>query len=280
MTKQEIGRTGKIVQLPTGLIRVKKVYPDVTEARIVFQKEKITEGDQLVEIAQFGAQLSFYTGVMKIDIPDMNYDILLQDDTPIFPNYYYISLNQGEKQYAPIVGLSVEKSLGYRFKGIFDATGILNFPLMGGIGELGVGTVFHKRRWSFQLSALGGLFYMTTFQKDLKQNGIFDELIIGDKTIVFDNDPVLNIYGVAFGVKGGLGINYRIKRNAALRAAVNYRLYAPIKHWKIHIEETSGSTMESVTIGSNSKNIYELEGGMKRVNISGCEINLSFALWF
>ncbi|MCK4803359.1 MAG: hypothetical protein KAT88_02335, partial [Spirochaetes bacterium] len=40
MTKQEIGKTGRIVELPTGFVRVKKVYPDVTEAKVVFQKEK------------------------------------------------------------------------------------------------------------------------------------------------------------------------------------------------------------------------------------------------
>ena len=284
MTKQEIGKTGKIVQLPTGLIRVKNVYPDVTEARIVFQKEKITEGDQLVEVAQFGIQASFYTGFMKVDIPDMSYNFILGNDFefPPFTSSYYISLNQNKSQYAPIVGLSIEKSLGYRFKGIFDATGILNFPLLGGIGELGVGTVFHKRRLSLQLSALGGLFYMTTFQKDLKQKGILDVLIIEGKTIEFNKDPVLNIYGVSVGVKGGLGINYRVKRNVALRAAVNYRLYTPIKNWKIHIEETAGSPMESVTIDSDSPNIDKTEEseGMKKVNISGYEINLSFALWF
>jgi len=68
MTKQEIGKTGRIVELPTGLVRVKKVYPEITEAKIVYQKGKITEGDQLVEVPRFGAQLSFYTGLMKVDI--------------------------------------------------------------------------------------------------------------------------------------------------------------------------------------------------------------------
>jgi hypothetical protein len=59
MTKQEIGKTGRIVELPSGLVRVKKVYPDVTEAKVVYQKERITEGDQLVELAMMGLQLSF-----------------------------------------------------------------------------------------------------------------------------------------------------------------------------------------------------------------------------
>jgi len=38
--------------------------------------------------------------------------------------------------------------------------------------------------------------------------------------------------------------------------------------------------MESVTIGSDSEHVYELEGGMKRVNISGYEVNLSLNLRF
>jgi hypothetical protein len=50
MTKSEVGNTGRIVQIPSGLVRVRKVYPDVTEAQIVIQKERITEGDQLVEV--------------------------------------------------------------------------------------------------------------------------------------------------------------------------------------------------------------------------------------
>ncbi|MCK4804641.1 MAG: hypothetical protein KAT88_08785, partial [Spirochaetes bacterium] len=73
-----------------------------------------------------------------------------------------------------------------------------------------------------------------------------------------------------------------IKPNASIKAGVNYRLYTPIKSWWIKIEETSGSTKESVTIGSGRKNIIEDADseGMKQVKLSGYELNLSFILRF
>lgn len=143
MTKQEIGKTGRIVELPTGLVRVKKVYPDTTEAKVVFQKEKITEGDQLIEVATIGAQLSIHAGVMKVDIPDMDYNIILGDDldAPPFTSQYYISLEQSQKDYAPVAGFRISKNLGYRYKVIFDGTAVLNFPLFSGIGEIGASFV-------------------------------------------------------------------------------------------------------------------------------------------
>lgn len=282
MTKQEVGSTGRIVALPTGLIRVKKVYPDITEARIVLAKEKITEGDQLLEVARFGVQVAFSAGVMKVDIPNMNYNIILGDDAdiPPFTNQYFIELNQKEVNNALVAGLRITKDLGYRYMGVFDATALLNFPLIGGIGEIGVGTTFQKRRISLELLAQGGIFYMTTFSEDLDRNGLFPFITIDGTRIDFDQDPTLNIFGIAVGVKGGVGLSYRLKPNASLRAGVGYRLYTPIKNWKLKIVETSGGTKESVTIGSDNDNIDELEGGLKKVSITGYEIKLSFDLKF
>jgi len=290
MTKQQIGSTERIVELPTGLVRVKKVYFDISEARVVYQKERITEGDQLVEVARLGAQLSLSAGVMKVDIPDMSYDIILIGDTysGIFnissDAYYYISLDQKEVKYSPNVGIRITKNLGYRFKGVFDGVAMLNFPLFGGIGELGVGTSFYRRRLSLDLLAQGGFLYMTTFSRDLKPKNFIDKLFtslnIEGTKIDYNQYPVVSIYGVSAGVKGGAGLTYLIKPNISLRTAINYRLYTPIKNWRIKIEETSGKVMDSVTISSDSEHIYEVEGGMKRVNISGYEVNFSLNLRF
>lgn len=284
MTKQEIGKTGRIVELPTGLVRVKKAFPEVSEASIVIQKERITEGDQLVELPLFGARVSFFSGVMKIDIPDMNYDIFLVDDFYIPPltSYYYISLDQKEKSYAPEVGLRVVKDLGYRFHGLFDATALLNFPLIGGLGELGVGMSLYKRRLSLQFLAQGGLLYMTTFKKSLKQAGILPFLSIDGTRIDFDQDPVMSINGVSVGAKAGIGLSYLVKPRFMLSLGLNYRLYTPIKNWRIRIEETSGGEQESVTIDGDSPNIVEAQGseGMKRVNISGYDAVFSLTFRF
>jgi len=282
MTRQEVGKTGRIVEMPTGLVKVRKVFPELSEGRIVYQKERITEGDQLVELAQFGAQVSFSAGMMKVDIPDMDYRFKLQDDIPVFGNYYYIELNQKEREYVPDVGIRLVKNLGYRYKGVLDATAILNFPLFGVLGELGIGSTFYKRRLSIDLLAAGGLLYMTTFSRDLSQNNIFPYLDIDGERIDFQDDPTLNIYGVSVGVKGGTGFNFRLNQNSLLRLALNYRFYTPIKNWRIRIQETGGSDKDSVTIGSDSSNIIEDEEseGMKRVSISGYEINFSYNLRF
>lgn len=284
LTKHEVGKTGRIVEMPTGLVRVRKVYPDMTEGVVIIERERITEGDQLVEVARLGGNLSFYTGIMKVDIPDMNYDIILGGDlaTPPFTSYFSISLNQRARQYVPLAGISFEKNIGYRLKGILDGTALLNFPLLGGIGEIGVGTSIYKRRMSVEFAALAGILYMTTFQKSLTQNGLSPILIIEGTPIDFLQNPVLNIYGVGAGVKGKASIDFRIKPGASLKAGVAYRLYTPIKDWRLHIEETSGDDKESVDIGSDSENIENTERseGMKQVNISGYEINFAFTLRF
>jgi hypothetical protein len=281
MTKQEVGSTGKIVELPTGLVKVKKVYPEITEARIVIQKEKITEGDQLVEVSRLGAQMSFQAGVMQAEIPDMKYKIALIGDDKNTANYYYIDLDQAEIQYAPQAGVRVIMNYGYRLMGLLDLTALLNFPLFGVIGEFGVGTSLYMRRFSLELLASGGLMYMTTFREDLARNNTgFSYLRINGERIDYDDDPILNIAGFSVGVKGGLGINYRISPNASVRAGAGYRLYTPIRTWHFHIEETAGDK-DSTDITDDSDNNYdELEGGMKVVNISGFEITLSLSFRF
>ncbi len=282
MTKQEIGNTGRLVELPTGLVRVKKVYPDVTEAKVVFQKEKITIGDQLVEVAMMGLQLSFNAGVMQIDIPDMDYNIQLVSDEWFLPDQYEVSLNQAARQYALIAGVRISKNLGYRFKGVFDATALLNFPLFGVIGEAGVSASMNLRRFSFEALAQGGVMYMTTFQKGLNRNGLDNDFTIDRTDFSFNNDPVLTINGITGGLKGGVGVRYLIKPNTSLRAGVSYRLYGPINNWYLTIKETSGSRKNSVTISGDDDNIIEDEnsGGMKQVRISGVEATFSFILRF
>jgi len=284
MTKTEVASTGRYTELPTGLVRVKKVYPDITESKIVFQQERITEGDQLVEVAKNGIQLSFFTGVMKVDIPDMNYDIFLVGDIyePPLSSYWYVSLDQPARNFAPLAGLTFEKSLGYRFKAVVDLTALLNFPLIGGIGEAGVGAMFHKRRITVDLAAQAGFLYMTTFRRSLVQNGLSPVLLVEGEKIDFNQDPVMNIYGVAGGLKGSSTLTYLIKPAFALRAGLGYRLYTPIKNWRIHIEETAGGSKNSVDIRGDSPNIIENEqsGGLKEVRISGYEINVAVVLRF
>jgi hypothetical protein len=282
MTRQEVGETGRVVELPTGLVRVKRVYPELSEAKTVYQKERITEGDQLVEVAQLGAQVSFSAGMMKVDIPDMDYSFQLQDDSPT-GDYYYIALDQKKRELVPDVGLRLVKNLGYRLKGVLDATALLNFPLFGGLGELGIGTTFYKRRLDIDLVAAGGVLYMTTFNKDLERSSMSDQYLLIDGTrIDFDQDPAVNIYGVTVGVKGGVGFNYRLSQSSLLRLALNYRLYSPIKNWRIRIQETAGGSKESVTIRSDSDNILEdaQSEGMKAVNISGAEMSFAYSLRF
>ncbi len=281
LTKQEIGETGRIAQVPTGLVRVRKVYPDVSEAQIVMEQERITEGDQLFEIARLGLEGSFYAGFMKVNIPDMYYDIIIQED--IGTDQFAMTLNQREASHAIDAGLRITKTFGYTFKGVLDATAIINLPLLGLIGELGMGASLHLRRFSFELLAQGGVLYMTTFSKSLYQKwgSFLDPLIINGTWIDYNNSPVASIYGLAVGVKGGVGVTYLINSNVSLRAGFNYRLYTPIRSWSILIEETAGS-MASVTVDSDSPNIIESaeSEGMKQVDITGYEINLSFNLRF
>ncbi len=282
MTKQEIGNSGRIVELPTGLVRAKKVYPELTEAHIIMQGEKITEGDQLVEVSRFGAQVGFQAGVMAVDIPEIDYRIALVDDSPNLSEYYFISLDQKEKRFVPDAGVRFTKSLGYRLSGIIDVTALINFPFFGGIGEIGVGSSFYKRRLSLELLAQGGLLYMTTFAKSLdRSTGGVNFLDIEGTRIYYSDDPTLRIFGISVGVKGSTGIVYRISPGASIRIGLGYRLYTPIKNWTFHIEETSGSSKNEVNIKSDSSNIFEVDGGStKKVDISGFEGALSLHIRF
>ena len=279
MTQQKIANTGRTTFLPTGLVRVKKVYPDISEAQIVIEDARITEGDQLFEIAKLGIEGSLHAGLMKVHIPDMYYDIVIQEDDG--SDSFAMSLNQQPVEYAVDAGLRVTKSLGYTFKGVFDATAIMNLPLLGLLGEIGVAGSLHARRFSFELLASGGVLYMTTFRKGLYKWSLFDPIIIGGTWINPANNPMMSIYGLAVGLKGGVGVTYLIDPNISIRAGLNYRLYTPIRKWNILIEETGGG-MQSVTIGSDSPNVVESaeSEGMKQVDISGYEINLSFNVRF
>jgi hypothetical protein len=286
MTKQEIGETGRIVELPTGLVRVRKTYPEVSEARIVYQKERITEGDQLVEVAKAGVQLSFNAGVMKVGIPDMNYDIAVVDDAvagPPYPHVFFVDFGQKEVDFAPVVGLTVEKSLGYRYKVVFDGTALLNFPLFGGMGELGVGAVFQRRRASLELSALGGLLYMTTFQQTVERTpGTPDSMTIEGVSIEFDDDPGMSVYGFSGGVKGRAGFTFLLKPGFALKIAAAYRFYTPIGNWTVKVAETAGDK-ESVSIPGDSPNVVDSPpdfGRMKQVKVSGFELALALTMRF
>jgi len=227
--------------------------------------------------------ISVNTGIMKVNIPDMNYSLVLVDDSFIgtaLGNYYYFELNQTSRNYIPEVSLSITKSLGYRFKVDFDGIGMLNFPIWGGIGELGIVTSFYKRRLGIDFGVYGGILYMSTFKERIYQEGILPSISIEGTEIDYDQDPYASIYGLGIGLKGNAGIEFVIGRNSSVRAAVSYRLYTSIKNWMIHIEETSGDVMESVTIGSDSDNIFPLYGSMKMVNINGLDISIGYNLRF
>ena len=284
LTKQEIGSSGRITQIPTGLVRVKSTYPDLSEAQIVYQQERITEGDQLVEAARKGIGIAFYGGAMQVDIPTMNYNLYLVSDgeSDKENKNYYIDFGQKERNWAPELGLSVEGSLGYRFQGLADLQVVPTGTLWGFLGEFGVGTRFYKRRYSLQLKALGGLMYMTSFSKKMQQTGSNPSLIIDGTVIEYGNDPTMTVYGFSFGAKLGASFNYRIGRGSAVRLGVNYRAYTPIEDWSIDIKETSGSSKEEVSIDSNSDNIAEIfdSEGLKRVSISGFEFIAAFTVLF
>ena len=272
LTKQEIGRSGRTTQIPTGLVRVKTVYEDLSEAWIVYQKERITEGDQLVEMAKLGFGLGFYLGAMQVDIPDMDYDIYVVGDGAAWPNndYYYMDFNQTAKDWVPTIGMTVEYSPGYRFQGIFDLQTFPTGSMWGFLGEFGAGSSFYKRRFDLQLRALLGFMYMTSFSQELGRGpGNPEYLDISGQRISYSQDPVMNIYGYSVGAKFGATLNYRVSRGSKIRLGANYRVYTAIDNWHITIEESSGSDKSKVEITSDSSNIAG--EGLKRVSISGFE---------
>jgi hypothetical protein len=284
LTKQEIGSTGRITQIPTGLVRVKRVYPDLSESQIVYRKERITEGDQLVEVAKTGFGLVFYGGALQVDMPDMDYAIGLVSDGAVAPytDFGYIDFGQKEKSWAPVLGLSVEYGPGYRFQVLGDLEAVPFGSLWGFSGELGVGTRFFKRRFNLQLKSLVGLMYMTSFARKMKQFGSDPSIRVDGTEIEFSKDPTMTISGVTFGAKFGASFNYRIGRGSSLRLGMNYRFYTPIEDWSIAIKETSGSNKDEITIDSNSDNLAgpPLSEGLKRVSITGLEFFGGFTLLF
>jgi hypothetical protein len=282
LTKEEIGNTGRITQIPTGLVRVRKAYPDLSEAQTVYRQESITEGDQLVEVARWGMGVLLYGGAAQVDIPEMYYDLILIGDTTPTDQYYYMGFQQKERAWTPAIGVSIEKSLGYRFQGIADISAFPAGALWGFIGEFGVGTRFYKRRLDLQVKLLPGFMYMTSFSRKLKQGGSATTLVVDGVPFDIDKDPTMNVYGFAFGAKLGTSLNYRIGPGSSLRLGVNYRVYTPIENWKIDIRETTGNNKNEITITSNSSNIFEGFGseGLKRVSITGLAFSGGFTFLF
>jgi hypothetical protein len=281
LTKEEIGNTGRTTQIPTGLVRVKTVYEDLSEAWIVYQKERITEGDQLVEMAKLGFGLGFYLGAMQIDMPDMDYDIYVKGDGAPWPNndYYFLDFNQPAKDWVPVLGLSVEYSPGYRFQAIADFKAVPTGSMWGFLGEFGGGFTIYKRRFDLQLRALLGFMYMTSFSQKLGRGpGEPGYLDVEGQRISYDKDPVMNIYGYSFGMKLGSALNYRISRGSKIRLGIDYRAYTPIENWNITIEESSGSNKVKVDTNSDSENIAG--EGLKRVSISGFEFFVGIIVLF
>jgi hypothetical protein len=279
MTRMEVGGTGRVTAIPTGLVRVKRAYPELSEARVVARGEPITEGDQLVEVAGAGIELSFRGGVAQIHVPDMNYDLELKGDVDVNETAA-MSLGQKPREAAAFAALSVHKSLGYRYRAMFDATALLNFPLFAGIGELGVGAAFHQRRLTLQLAAQGGVLYMTSFRRDLRKTGTDDYITIDGTTIRFDNDPVMNVYGFGAGLRGSASLSVLINPGFSLSAGAGYRLYTPIKRWYITVQETGGGDLDTVTIRSDDDNLDSTGGGMKSVDVSGLELGLAITARF
>ncbi len=282
LTKMQIGKTGTIASVPTALLRVKYVYPEYSEARIVYAKERVTEGDQVVEIAKMGFDVYVNAGVMKIYIPDMNYSLVLVDDVfvPPLTNYFYFELNQPERKMAIDATLRVTKNLGYRFKAVFDGVAVLNFPIWGALGEIGILSSFYLRRFELQFGAEVGVLYLSTFKERIYRNGILDSIYIEGTEIDYDQDPEVSIYGLGAGVKGTAGLRYVLGRDSSVYLGISYRLYTPVKNWILYVEETSGNRMDSVSINSDSDNIYPLYGKMRSVDISGYEINIGYSLRF
>ncbi|MFW6180742.1 MAG: hypothetical protein ACOC8N_03250 [Spirochaetota bacterium] len=278
MTRVEVGGTGRVTTMPTGLVRVKRTYPELSEARVVARGEPITEGDQLVEVAGSGIELSFRGGVAQVRIPDMDYDLLLEGDGS--GQEAAMSLGQKSREAAAFAAVSVHKSLGYRYRGVFDATALLNFPLFAGIGELGVGAAFHQRRLTLELAAQGGVLYMTSFRRDLRDTGGTGSITIDGTTIRFDNDPVMNVYGFGAGLRGSANLSVLINPGLSLSAGAGYRLYTPIKRWFITVQETAGGDLDTVTIRSDDDNLDSTGGGMKSVDISGLELGLALTARF
>jgi hypothetical protein len=280
MTLVEVARTGRVTRLPTGLVRVKESYPELSEARIVTQAEPITEGDQLVELSTAGVTVSFTGGVMQVDIPDMDYDIHVIEDGG-GGDTGSASFGQKHHDAVAVAGVSVKKSLGYRFYGVFDAQAMLNLPLFGGVGELGVGAVFHKRRFTLNLAAQGGILYLTTFKSDLKETGS-GNLTIDGVTIDFWKEPVMNVYGIGAGLKGSAGLSVLLKPGFTLSTDISYRQYTPIRRWYVNIEETMGGDVDSVTFRSDSGNVVvdSTSKGFKPVDISGFAVTASLSLRF
>jgi hypothetical protein len=279
MTKQELIGTDRIVEIPTGLVRVKNTYEDLSEANIVYQKERITEGDQLVEVARLGMGLSVYGGIMQVDVPDMDYPVYVADDVPVADEFYYIDFDQKERGYIPAFGLSFGWLLGYRFRGLADLQLVPAGKLWGFLGEFGAGAGIYKRRFTLQFEALGGFMYMTSIPQRMSRTAPRDSLIIEGTVIRFDRDPRMQVYGYSFGLKSGATLNFRMNKSSSLRLGVHYRLYTPIKDWYIVIEESSG---DSVEIRSSSDNIVEYSNseGLKRTSISGFDALLAVTLHF
>ena len=238
-------------------MKVREVGPRESRAQalIVYNPDRMKEsdlinpGDQVIEHPKMGINLSVSFGVAPFSI-SAGLDTAWMHYNDGWDDYYFIS-DQNEISSSGSIGLRAELDLAQfgaasELYLVSDNTLLLNFPLFGGISELGMKKKFYKRRLGgFAGAGLGG-FVVTGYIGDVPFGNNTGASYMYQRQGDWWSDHIpagssIYLTGWSFGLNLNAGIEYLLSPEASFFIEGGYRMYVPIKDGLWGIEAREGS---------------------------------------
>lgn len=251
---------GERKKVDLAYMKVREVAERESRAQvlILYNPERIKEsdlinpGDQVIEHPKIGLNISLRAGYAAYSLSAGMEDYWMHysdSGDVVYGDNYYFETDQDEISGAPALMLRAELGLAQfgapsELYLVNDYTFLMNLPMMGAIGELGVKKRFYKRRLGGFVGANVGAMFVF---------GNIGEVPRGQSgtTTMYQrrNDPSSakipmgsNVYltGWTMGVNLTGGFEYLISPEMALSFEGGYRLYAPIEGDRWRVEARDG----------------------------------------
>ena len=255
-----------------------------SQALIIYNPDRMKEsdlinpGDQVLEHPKMGLNLSVRIGTAPYSISMVEDDTLMHYYDGV-DDYYFLS-NQGEISSSGSIGLRAELDLAQfgttsELYLVNDYTLLLNFPLIGAIGEFGIKKKFYKRQFgAFAGAGLGG-WYVTGYIGDVPMgNHSYEDYMYqrqGDWSSA--HIPVgssVYLTGWSIGLNLNAGLEYLLSPEMSINFEGGYRLYVPVKDSMWGIEARDGGNTWQMEID-------EFEAKPGKADISGLWFTLGFS---
>lgn len=254
-------KDGSKKNVEVAYVKTRKIGKNETQAQILILKnpykvkpsEIINPGDQIIEHPKMGLNVYFRLGQAPFSIEPDSEGVWMYYNDGV--DDYYFESDQEAVSGVPSLAIGAEFDLGqytgtpelYLFN---DYTLLLNFPLLGGIGELGVRKKFYKRQLSANIGAAVGVWGINGYLGDVPfGNNSGASYMYHEKNNPFsDHIPAGSsvwLKGWAPGIGFSGGLSYLVSPEMSFNLDGGYRLYPNINEnfWTVEIQD-GGHTWE------------------------------------